>query len=77
MDDNLNQLSGLVAQLPPDQVKRVVDFAMALHQQNSSQKPHGTDERPERAAVIAAMQYFDSLHPDDDWSDLLETPGEK
>jgi len=77
LENDLNRLNTLVGQLPPDQVKRVLDFALAIQGQIESARHVNENVKPERIAVIAALQYFDSLHPEDDWSDLLDLPGVK
>jgi len=73
MAAELTELTAVMAEFPPDIVRKVIDYAKTLAQpywERPGYSSEWTDEDM-RDAAQATMRAFDEEHPGEDWSDHL------
>ncbi len=65
------QITQLIRELPPDLVREILDFTLFLKEKRKPALPidYSTEwtEEDMRDCARSSMEYFNSLHPDDDW----------
>ena len=77
MTAELTELNALVAEFPPDTLKKVIDYARCLMIAPDVpywERPGFSSEWTEedmRDATIASLRSFEEQHPDEDWGALL------
>ena len=77
MTIELTELNAVVAEFPPDALRKVIEYARRLTISPDApywERPGFSSEWSEedmRDATIASMKSFDAQHPDEDWSALL------
>jgi|GEM_PF-2750163 len=77
MKAELTELNTVVAEFPPDVMRKVIDYARrltALSDVPYWERPGYSSEWTEedmRDAAIASLRSFEEEHPDEDWSSLL------
>ncbi len=76
MTAELTELNALVAEFPPDALKKVIDYARLLTIPPNVpywERPGYSDEWSEEDlmdATIASMRAFEEQHPDEDWGEF-------
>jgi len=79
MTAELEELNRLLAEFPPAQVRRVLDYVRAL-KLSPPGLDYDTDDPTEdelRRESNRTMQRFEDEHPGEDWSGQPYTPGYK
>lgn len=76
MTAELAELQSIAENLPPELVRKVIDYARGLTAAEAAGVEMGElTEEEMREEANRAMQRFDEEHPGEDWSHLRPTPG--
>jgi hypothetical protein len=77
MTAELAELQSIAENLPPELVRKVIDFARGLTSASAAGgvEMYELTEEEMREEANRAMQRFEEEHPGEDWSHLRPTPG--
>jgi hypothetical protein len=68
MTAELTELNAVAAELPPELVRKVIDYATLLKQWAEKPAPQdvGWTDEDYRETTAASMRYYDQLYPEDE-----------
>jgi hypothetical protein len=69
MSHEIETLTRVVAGLPPDAIRQVIDFALFLQARHAAPVDYSDEWTDEdlRDATLASLRRFEAEHPDEDW----------
>ena len=80
MTAEVTELTEVVAEFPPEMVRKVIEYAKTLAQPYWERPGYSSEwtEEDMRDFTAASMKYFDEQHPGEEWGDLKPMkPGER